>query len=266
MGQGTSRPNDESQPGDKKSSWHADIDSEKVFDQRRFATTSWSLVVNAARGDSDTSNIALAQLCDLYWYPLYAFVRSKGNSHNQAEDLTQGFFAHLLQNERLQTSDPNRGRFRNFLKSSMTNFMTQQWRHEAAQKRGGGKPVVSIDFSNAELRYSNEPSHELTPERLFDRRWALTLLEQAIHELSADYEMSQQQELFNELRCHLIQELSAPYLAIARRLSMSESAVKVAAFRMREKYRLKLRQLIAQTVCQGEDVDDEIRQLFAIFS
>ncbi len=245
--------------------------SQPLFEHRRFATTSWSKVVEAGNTGSENSRQALEELCQMYWYPLYAFVRRKGYSRNESADLTQGFFAHLLQNDRLQLSDQTRGRFRTFLISSITNFITQQWRRESAEKRGAGKTALIFDFESADQRFQNEPSHELSPERLFDRGWALTILDQAMLDLRSDYVKSGKENVFEVLHSQIGRDEKIPYAELGEQLQMSEGAIKVAIHRLRERYRLKLREIISQTVdTQDEDssqtIDDEIRNLFEVLS
>ena len=154
----------------------------------RFATTRWSMVVEAGRPSSPEAAEALATLCGIYWFPLYVYVRRQGHSADDAQDLTQEFFVRLLEKQTLQVADRERGRFRSFLLSSMKNFLAKQWRRGAAQKRGGGRPVISLDFDDGENRYRLEPSHDTTPDKIFERQWALTLLEQSLTKLRAEFD------------------------------------------------------------------------------
>ena len=235
---------------------------------RQFATTRWTLVAAAGRSATPEARKALSELCRLYWYPLYAFVRRRGCDADEALDLTQGFFTRLIEKNDLADADPNRGRFRSWLLASVKHFLANQWDRATAQKRGGGRAVYSIDIDpdDAERRYRHEPAHALTPERVFDRRWALTLLEQALGELEAQCGREGKAALFEALRPTLTADSladAAPYRAVADRLGMSEGAVKVAAHRLRRDYRDVLRRNIAETVSTPQDVDDEIRDLFA---
>lgn len=230
---------------------------------RPFATTHWSMVAAAGRSSSPESARALAALCQSYWYPLYAYVRRGGHDAHEAQDLTQEFFARLLARRNLRLADRQRGKFRTFLLTALKNFLASQWRKEQAHKRGGGRLPVSLDFASGESRYAFEPSHELTAERMFERRWALTLLDQAITKLKEEFIASGKAELFESLKGSLGGEsASASYDEIAARLAMTEGAVKTAAHRLRRRCRELLRAEIAQTVARDEDIDDELRELF----
>lgn len=229
-----------------------------------FASTRWSLVAAAGKSSSAESAKALAALCETYWYPLYAYVRRRGHDAHEAQDLTQEFFATLLDKKSLKAADRERGKFRTFLLASLKNFLANAWRKEQAQKRGGGKLPVSLDFSAGENRYSLEPSHELTPERIYERRWALTLLEAALSKLREEFVSGGKEDLFEALKGCLGGEASTePYADIAARLGTTEGALKTAAHRLRRRCRELLRAEIAQTVASEEDVDEELRQLFA---
>ena len=236
--------------------------------QRQFATTRWTLVAAAGKTDAPEARRALGELCRLYWYPLYAFVRRRGHDADEALDLTQGFFTRLIEKNDLADVDRSRGRFRSWLLASMKHYLANEWDRATAQKRGGGRAVYSIDIDpgDAERRYRHEPAHSLTPERIFDRRWALTTLEQALEELKLACEREGKAKLFEALRPTLTADAwgdAAPYRDLADQLGMSEGAVKVAAHRMRRDYRDVLRRIISETVKAPEDVDDEIRDLFA---
>ncbi len=231
-------------------------------DNRHFATTSWSMVVSAG-GSGAGSRQALEQLCQTYWYPLYAFLRSKHHSHHAAEDLTQGFFTHLLQRERLQIADQQRGRFRTFLLSSLENFATGHWRRETAEKRGGKATTLSLDFETADARFRCEAVDHRTPEHLFDRAWALTVLQQTMDRLATEYEANGKAHLFDALRTQLINPQPLAVASLARELSMSEGAVRVAAHRLRQRYRSRLRDHVAQTVSHVDQIDDELSMLLA---
>ncbi len=231
---------------------------------RRFATTRWSLVAAAGRSASPQSDRALATLCEDYWFPLYAFVRREGYSPHDAQDLTQEFFARLLQKNYLADADRRRGRFRSFLLASLKHFLSKERDRARAQKRGGGRAPLSLDFASAESRYRLEPADELTAERLFDRRWALTVLEQVLGRLRAESAAADKLPLFDQLKGFLTgRKGSRPYSEVADELAMTEGAVKVAVHRLRRRYRELLKQEIAQTLTGPEELDDELRHLFA---
>ncbi len=229
-----------------------------------FAPTRWSLIVAAREGPSPEARQALSQLCEVYWYPLYAYIRRRGHAADQAQDLTQEFFARLLERDFLGAADPEKGRFRAFLLASCKNFLANEHDRAAAQKRGGGRAPLSL--GDAEKLYSREASHGATPERLFERRWALTLLDRVLARLREEFTARGKGELFDLLRLYLVGDRGAPpQQQTAGALGMSVGALKVAVHRMRQRYRELLREEIAQTVGGPEQVDDEIRALFAVF-
>jgi RNA polymerase sigma factor (sigma-70 family) len=229
-----------------------------------FATTHWSMVLSAGRDSSVAARRALAALCEMYWYPLYAFIRRRGYQDHDARDLVQEFFAELLEREAVRIADPARGRFRSFLLATCKHFLANRRRHATAQKRGGSRAILSLDFVAAERRYRLEPANDVTPESLFERRWAITLLDQSLTTLREQYVSSGKQLLFDELKPYLgAGEPKASYDEIAERLQMSPAAVKVAVHRLRQRCRETLRQQIAQTVSDPDLIDDELRDLFA---
>ncbi len=238
------------------------VDKKAAEETRVFATTRWSLVV-AARGDSSAARAALAELCRLYWYPLYAFVRRRGHAHDEAQDLTQEFFTRLLERDDLAAVDPARGRFRAFLLAACRHFLSNEHDRATALKRGGGRQLLSLDFGDADRRYAAEPGHEQTPERLFERRWALTLLDRVVQRLREHYETAGQLPLFEALKGSLTGAAGDSHAEAAAALGMTPGAVKVAAHRLRQRYRDLLRDEIAQTVEDPAAVDDEIRALFS---
>ena len=229
----------------------------------RFATTHWSMVLSAGQGRSPQASQALATLCESYWFPLYAFVRRAGRTAEDAEDLTQEFFARLLAQDFLTKADRRKGRFRTFLLAALKHFLADQWDRARAQKRGGGKPVISFDSLDAEARYRLEPATDLTPERMFEKQWALSLLDRVLSRLDAEMAADGKSELFESLKETLTGARSITYAAIGAALGMSEGAVKVAAHRMRRRYRALLREEIAQTVAGADDIGDEIRYLLS---
>jgi RNA polymerase sigma factor (sigma-70 family) len=226
-----------------------------------FVTTHWSVVAAAGRSDTPRAQEALEKLCQSYWFPLYAYVRRRGHSIEDAQDLTQGFFAHLLAHNAVATADPEKGRFRSFLLGSLNHFLSDEWDKARAEKRGAGK-TVSLDTESAETWLRQQPSENLTPEKAFELRWAITLLEQVYRQLEAEHRQQGKAELFDALRTTLAGPgNSAPYAALAARLGMNEGAVKVAVHRLRQRYRALLRETIAETVATAEEVDEELRYL-----
>jgi len=231
--------------------------------RRSFATTHWSLVLAAARDSRTDASAALATLCETYWYPLYYYVRRRGYRADEAQDLTQEFFATLLEKQSLRVADPERGRFRSFLLASLSHFLAKQWRRASARKRGGGRAALSLNFESGESRYSQEPSHDTTPEKAFERRWALLVLERALSKLREQYTAAGKGEAFEKLAGFLGGEKSIPYKQVAADLGMTEAAVKVAVHRLRRRCRQILRAEVAQTVADPADVDEELRHLMA---
>lgn len=230
---------------------------------RSFETTRWTLVISAGQVGTPESQEALAELCKLYWYPIYLFVRRRGYNADEAVDLTQGFFTRLLEKNDLATADRSRGRFRSWLLGCLKHFLANEWDRAHALKRGGGKSVLSIDAEDAEGRYRNEPSHDLTPERVYDRRWALTLLDQTLATLKEECKRNGKTKLFEALKPALAGEgRDEGYAQIGEQLGMSEGAVKVAAHRLRARYRDILRIRISETVDTEQAVDEEIKDLF----
>ena len=231
-----------------------------------FLTTHWSVVLSAQDKDSPRSVEALETLCRSYWYPLYAHVRQLGRNPHDAQDLTQEFFARLLQKDYLQSAAREKGKFRTFLLMALKRFLANEWDRQHAQKRGGFAPVISIDEELAESRFASEPSHQVQPDVLFDRQWAMTLLERTMTKLQEEYVASGRAKLFDHLRNCLARDESAlPYAEIAAQLSLTEAAVKMAVHRLRARYREILRAEIAETVSAEEEVEDEIRHLFSTF-
>jgi DNA-directed RNA polymerase specialized sigma24 family protein len=229
-----------------------------------FPTTRWSQVVAAGDRAGPAAREALAELCSSYWYPLYAFVRRKGHPPDQAADLVQGTFLTLLDRDGLAAVAPDRGRFRSFLMAACSYHPADCRDRDRAAKRGGGAMPISIDRALAEGRYSAEPVDELTPERLFDRRWATSLLDQALARLEAESITLGKAALVS----HLLPTLTGgrsevPFAAIAAELGMTEGSIKMAASRLRKRYGEILREEIARTVADPADVEDEVRALFA---
>jgi len=231
--------------------------------QGRFATTHWSVVRAAGRPDSVHYRQALETLCQTYWFPLYAYLRRHGNSSNGAEEYTQAFFAHLLEKDSVRLADPDRGKFRSFLLASLKHFLSDRRDYEQALKRGGGRKIFSLDFESAETQYALEPAERLTPERLFERSWAMTVLDKAMARLEGEATSEKKKQLFEHLKVYLTAKKDGmPYNEVGEKLGMSEGTVRVAVHRLRRRYREVLRDEIAQTVSSEEEIDQEIRDLF----
>jgi len=233
---------------------------------RSFATTHWSIVLEAGRGKGEEGaadpSAALAALCQSYWVPLYAYVRRRVGDVNEAQDLTQEFFARLLEKDLLAHAAPERGRFRSFLLTAMQHFLTNEWKKGQAAKRGGGK-VLSLDFATNDSRLSFEPGHDWTPERIYERSWAITLLDRVLGRLREEYTASGKQQLFEALRPYIGGKREDALLAeVAASLEMTEGAAKVAAHRLRKRYRELIRAELAQTVADEAEIDAEIAWLF----
>jgi RNA polymerase sigma factor (sigma-70 family) len=229
----------------------------------RFATTHWSVVRAAGKTSSPHYKEALGTLCRTYWFPLYAFLRRQGYNSNQAEEYTQAFFARLLEKRGLRLADSKRGKFRSFLLAALKNFLADERDRARAKKRGGGRKILSLDFENAESQYSLEPAQQLGPEKLFERSWALTVLERTMVRLQDEFENTKKRKVFDHLKVYLtVKRDSIPYRQVADKLKMTEGAVKVAVHRLRHRYRELLRDEIAQTVAAEEQIDEEIRDLF----
>jgi RNA polymerase sigma-70 factor (ECF subfamily) len=228
----------------------------------RFPTTCWSRIVAAGGPVTPEARAALAEICAAYWYPLYAFIRRKGHGPEEAVDLTQGYFARLLERDTVAAADTGKGRFRSFLRTDCVRFLADRRAHDRAAKRGGGVAPLSIDARDAEGQYQLEPAHEDSPERLFERDWALALLEGVVATLRREYETSGRGATFEVLK-GVLEAGSSPIsqAEMAARLGTSESAVQVAVHRKR--YREALRAAIAATVADESEVDDELKALFA---
>ena len=230
----------------------------------RFATTRWSMVLAAGQSGTERSRRALAELCNDYWHPLYAYVRRAGRSEEDARDLTQAFFAKLLEKKDLRVADPARGRFRTFLLSSLKNFIAGEWRREQALKRGGGVEIQAVDFDSAEEWYGKEPSHGLSPEAIYQRSWALGLLERVGADLRDQYEAAGKGELFEALKGFLGGDAGVlPYTEMSQRLGQSEGALRTAASRLRARWRERLRELVAETVNDESEIEDELKSLIS---
>jgi RNA polymerase sigma factor (sigma-70 family) len=229
-----------------------------------FVTTHWSVVLAADQADTTRARDALSRLCQTYWLPLYAYVRRSGYSQHDAQDLTQEFFARLLGKNVLADADESRGRFRSYLLASLKHFLANEWDKARAQKRGGGQVPIAIDPAAAETGCAFEPADPTTAEKMYERRWALTMLDQVLRRLRREYVETGRETLFEQLKSTLIEaSRSVRYAEIACGLGTSEGAVKVAVHRLRQRYREVLRAEIADTVAGPAEVEDELRNLFA---
>lgn len=240
---------------------------EQITRQPVFATTRWSLVLNAARSDSAESDHALAELCRLYWYPLYAHVRRFGHDPHAAQDLTQEFFLRLLEKNYLSTADRKRGKFRWFLLTAFKCFLANEWDRVRAQKRGGGQEPIWLDALSAEERYALEPADRLTADQLYDRRWALDLLARVQKRLGDEYARLDKTERFQLLEQFLpgAQPVDC-YAAVGARLTLSENGVKQEVHRMKKRYVELLRLEVGQTVAHPNEIDEELRHLVDVVS
>lgn len=234
-----------------------------------FRTTHWSLVLEAGRASQPGSRAALEELCRRYWYPLYAFARKRGRSHADAQDLVQGFFAHLLARNDLATVHPDKGRFRTFLLTALSHFITNEWHRSQAQKRGGGLTFETLDFADPDLdrRYQATSAGTDSAETLFDRSWAEELLEAVLARLQAEHADGVARERFETLRSSLLGESAGvPYAELAQRLSLTEAGVKSAVHRLRGRFRELFREEIGRTVARREEIDAELRYLVEVMT
>ena len=232
-----------------------------------FATTHWSVVLSAADSRSATAQEALEKLCRTYWYPIYAYLRRRGCGEHDAQDLTQGFFAQLLERRSIQSVEREKGKFRSFLLASLNYYVADERDRANAQKRGGGREVLSLDVQEAEQRYRLEPVDERSPDRLFERRWAMALLDQVLARLGQEFADAGKRELFERLQAFLVEGTGErTYAEVAREMGMTEEAVKKAAQRIRQRYHQLFREEIAQTVASPAGVDEELRHLCQVLN
>jgi RNA polymerase sigma factor (sigma-70 family) len=230
-----------------------------------FVTTHWSVVLTAGQKESPHAAEALENLCRVYWYPLYVYVRRQGNNPQEAQDLTQDFFSRFLGKNYLARADRDRGKFRTFLLRSLQNFLINEWKREGRLKRGGGVEFLCIDANIAEHQYATEPATASDPEVAYEERWAVTLIERVLTTLRQEYDGAHRARLFDELKCFIWGDKSAAsYAEIARDLSLTEGNVKVAVHRLRQSFRERLRAEVAHTVSRPEDIDEELRHLISV--
>lgn len=230
----------------------------------QFATTHWSVVLAAGSPESPRYQEALETLCRTYWFPLYVYLRRHGCDAHQAADYTQAFFAHMLEKQSLNRVQPKPGKFRSFLLTALKHFLADARDHDQAIKRGAGRKPLSLDFGAAESQYALDPATQLSPEKVFDRSWALTMLGNTMDRLEAEVVKVNKRELFESLKVYLCgEETAVPYRDAAAKLDMTEGAVKVAVHRLRRRYRELLHDEIAQTVHTSDQIEEEIQDLFA---
>lgn len=229
-----------------------------------FVTTRWTVVLSAGCKSSPQSDRALGELCQTYWFPLYAYVRGRGHSKEDAEDLVQAFFARFLEKNYLEGLSAERGKFRAFLLASLKHFLANEWDKANRQKRGGGAQHLSLDWQEADKRFHPEPADIASPDRIFDRQWALALLERVILRLQEECSRDGKAALFEHTKgCLMVSSENIPYPEAARALGMDEGALRVAVHRLRKKYRELLRDEIAQTLLDPAHADEELRSLQA---
>jgi RNA polymerase sigma-70 factor (ECF subfamily) len=229
-----------------------------------FATTHWTRVLVAGSGASPQADAALEELCRIYWYPLYAYVRRQGHSREDAEDLTQGFFARLLEKKYLEGVTSEKGQFRAFLLMAVKRFIANEWDRANTQKRGGGVAPLSLDWQDADARYQINPADLLSPDKLYDRAWAMILLERVIIRLRDEHVAEGKAAQYEQLKPFLMTAKSElPYLEAATALNMNEGAVRVAVHRLRRRYRQLLREEIAQTLANPAQAEEEMQALFS---
>src|SRR6202167_5039405 len=228
----------------------------------QFPTTRWTLVLAAGDPGRKDARSALVSLCENYWYPLYAYLRRRGYSPDQAQDLTQEFFVRVLEGRYLDRADPEKGRFRSFILTSLKFFVADEGDRDRARKRGGGM-VGPLEFPSGEERYQREPAHDETPERIFERRWALSVIDRVVEKVREEVVHHGRPEHFERLKVFLLGQSDTPYAALAREINTSEGALKVAIHRLRKRYRELFRQEIADTVADPAEVESELRYLAA---
>src|SRR6202162_6566585 len=228
----------------------------------QFPTTRWTLVVAAGDPQRKEARPALVSLCENYWYPLYAYLRRRGYPADEAQDLTQEFFVRVLEGRYLDRADPEKGRFRSFLLTSLKFFVADEADRDRAQKRGGGM-LVPLEFGSGEERYQREPAHDETPERIFERRWGRSVVDRVVERLRDEFVQHGRPEHFERLKVFLLGQSETPYAALAGEMKTSEGALKVAIHRLRKRYRELFRQEIADTVADPAEVEAELRSLAA---
>ena len=233
---------------------------------RRFETTHWSLIIRAGNAGAPDAAAALSTLCETYWYPVYAFIRRSGRSVEDSQDLTQAFFAKVLEKNYFKDARQDRGRFRSFLLASVRHFLSNQRDFDRADKRGGGQALLSLEFDDGERKYQIEPEDDATPETVYERRWALAALEAGMRRLAAKYDSETRRRLFDKLRPFLTGADPQSYTELSADLDMTEGALRVATHRLRQQFAASLREVIGETVDTADEVSDELRHLMAVVS
>ncbi len=233
---------------------------------QRFATTHWTLVIAAGNAASPDAERALASLCETYWFPVYAFVRRGGRDPDAAKDLTQAFFTRVLEKHYFAEARQDRGKFRSFLLTSVAHFLANQHDRDRAEKRGGGQHLLPLEFDDGERTFLREPVDAATPERLYERRWALAVIDAAMQRVRRKYEKTERAELFSRLQPSLTGEEPSSYAELAAELTSTEGALRVAVHRLRRQFASSLREVVAETVQRPEDVEGELRHLLTAVS
>lgn len=239
---------------------------QESLERGQFPMTRWSLVLGAQEGNDEDRTKALSELCEIYWYPLYAYVRRRGLSPSDAEDTTQGFFCELLAKDRVRLFSEEKGKLRAYLLSSVKNYLRDQAKMSRAEKRGGGQAVLSLDVEMAEQRYAFEPPEFDTPEKLFELRWALTVLERVFDRVKEEYERLGKAEIYLALKGLLAGDGDVSFREIGQKIGVSEGAARVTLFRMRKLYRRYLEEEIAETVSEEESIESEIQHFSTVFA
>lgn len=239
---------------------------QESLERGQFPRTRWSLVISAQDGSDTEKKRALSELCEIYWYPLYAYVRRRGLIPADAEDTTQGFFCELLAKDRVRLFSEEKGKLRAYLLSSINNYLRDQGKKARAAKRGGGQKIISLDVDEAEKRYAYEPKEFDTPEKLFEVRWALTVLDRVFDRVKAEYDRLGKPETYAALKGLLAGHGDVSFREIGEKIGISEGAARVALFRMRKLYRRNLEEEIGETISEDESLEDEIRHLSRVFS
>lgn len=230
------------------------------------STTQWSSIILLKDLKNPEAQIALANLFKKYWTPLYIYVRRKGYNVEDSQDLVQGFFTDLIEKEYLKKADKEKGRFRSFLLSSMNHYLINEWDKKKALKRGGDKIILSLDFEEAEGNYKKEPSSSLSPDKIYERQWVVSLLNMVLDKLKQEFTENGKEQVYEEIKgCMTYEDTDTTYSEIAQKLGMSEGAIKVTIHRARKRFKELLHNEIMQTVANPNEIDDEIRYLFLAF-